>query len=714
MRSSWPFVARTRLFALLVVCLPASLAAEWFDDYSRALDALRQRKAARAVELLERAVRQRPEPGANLLTYGTNRLDAYHPYLKLAEAHLMAGNPEAAREALKRSQERGREPAAERARLAAEAAGLERARAVAATPPPATLAAASPSAPTSLPPPPTTVAAVVPPSPPAARPTPAPPPAATPPPGSATGMLDLRTEPPGATALLAGRLLGATPLRVELAPGVYPVTLRKEGAADQSFPVGIVAGQTTSEARTLIATAPAPSTVSPAPEIASLVVYSDPPGATVYLDDEPVGVTDPGSGRLVKSGVAPGAHRLRLARSGRADASQDVVVGPAGPTTARLVLPAVERALPWPALGAGALLVTVFALALLRRRRPAPADAPGSTVALPSRPTKPAPSAAATGPTLTRTPPSAVAPRGTRVPAPTAGLPELELEWLLDENPARPSSPTPGVGERFGDYLLLDQLGKGGMATVYKAERNGEHVALKRPLAAFLEDREFRERFLREAEIGRTLHHPNIIRIFERGHVGGVPYFTMELVVGKTLQAHVRREGALAGKAATRLVAQVAEALDYAHLKGVVHRDLKPSNIMILEDGTVKVMDYGIARARRFEGLTVTGSFLGTPDYVAPETAEGKATDARSDLYSLGVVFYEVLTGRRPFVGDTPFATLSKHVSEPPTPPSVVAPGVPREVEAIVLRLLAKDPNDRYAGAEELLIALRDYLNRAA
>ena len=146
----------------------------------------------------------------------------------------------------------------------------------------------------------------------------------------------------------------------------------------------------------------------------------------------------------------------------------------------------------------------------------------------------------------------------------------------------------------------------------------------------------------------------------------------------------------------------------------MIHRDLKPSNIMILPDGTVKVMDYGIARARRFEGLTVTGAFLGTPDYVAPETAEGRGTDARSDLYSLGIVFYEILTGKKPFVGDTPFATLRKQVSEAPTPPSVHMPGTPKELEAIVLKLMAKDPNDRHAGAEELLIELRTWLNHHA
>ena len=283
------------------------------------------------------------------------------------------------------------------------------------------------------------------------------------------------------------------------------------------------------------------------------------------------------------------------------------------------------------------------------------------------------------------------------------------------ETRAIPAGAKLGAGnEAFGEYRLKEQLGKGGMAAVFKAERRGELCALKRPLVAFLEDPEFLERFLREAEIGRTLHHPNIIRIFERGDVGGVPYFTMELIEGETLQALVRRNGALTPRNAARIVAQVAEALDYAHLKGVVHRDLKPSNIMLLHDGTVKVMDYGIARARRFEGLTLTGAFLGTPDYVAPETAEGKGSDARSDLYSLGVVFYEILTGKKPFVGDTPFATLKKHCTEPSTPPTAISPNIPREVEAIVLRLMRKDPAERYPGAEELLIELREYLNRAA
>jgi serine/threonine-protein kinase len=249
---------------------------------------------------------------------------------------------------------------------------------------------------------------------------------------------------------------------------------------------------------------------------------------------------------------------------------------------------------------------------------------------------------------------------------------------------------------------------------VFRARKGAETCALKRPLYAFLEEPEFLERFLREAEIGRALHHPNVMRILERGEVEGVPFFTMELLAGETLQSLLERDGALPARTATRIVVQIAEALDYAHSKGVVHRDLKPSNVMVLTDGTAKVMDYGIARARRFEGLTVTGAFLGSPDYIAPEAIEGKETDARSDLYSLGVTFYEALTGRRPFSADTPFAILRLHLTEPPAAPTAIRPDIPPELERIVLRLLSKSPADRFASAEELVQELRDYLNRAA
>jgi serine/threonine-protein kinase len=187
----------------------------------------------------------------------------------------------------------------------------------------------------------------------------------------------------------------------------------------------------------------------------------------------------------------------------------------------------------------------------------------------------------------------------------------------------------------------------------------------------------------------------------------------MELLAGESLQAFIRNRGAAEPRAAVSIVAQVAEALDFAHSKDVVHRDLKPSNIMLLPDGTVKVMDFGIARGRHVEGLTITGTFLGTPDYVAPETIEGRGAEPRSDLYSLGVVFYELLTGQLPFRAETAFAVLKRQLDEEPPPPSSLRGAVPAELDALVLRLLRKAPAERLASAEELVVALREWLNRS-
>ncbi|MCM2256973.1 MAG: protein kinase, partial [Vicinamibacteria bacterium] len=527
------------------------------------------------------------------------------------------------------------------------------------------------------------------------------------------GTLKIDSEPTGAEVLVDGRPRGATPFTGRVAPGDHQVTLRREGFAEQSFPVQVQAGAVAEPGRKALVAAAAGATpataavATPAPTTGELLLYTTPPGAHFYLDDEYLGQGDPGLGRLRKSGVAAGAHVIRAVR-GEQNVEQPVEVVAGQSTTVRLSLATPEPAGPLPGRLAAALAAVVVLLGAgfwWLRRSKAPAEP--ETRLLPSRPPSAAPR------TAPRTPGRTPASRPTISSSPTLGADDpLSATEALAEIP----TPRPGDGthETFGPFVLTDQLGRGGMASVYRAERNGQFVALKRPLRGFLDEPEFLERFLREAEIGRTLHHHNIIRIFERGDVEGVPYFTMELVDGDTLSSYARRRGPLPSREAAEIVAQVAEALDYAHLKGIVHRDLKPSNIMLMRDGTVKVMDYGIARSRRFDGLTVTGAFLGTPDYVAPETAEGHGTDARSDLYSLGIVFYEILTGQRPFVGETPFATLKKHCLEPPTPPSAILPGVPRELEAMILKLLRKDPAERYPGAEELLIELRDYLNNAA
>jgi hypothetical protein len=417
----------------------------------------------------------------------------------------------------------------------------------------------------------------------------------------------------------------------------------------------------------------------------TLEIVSQPPGASAYVDDEPLGSTDPKTGRIVKPGLAAGRHRVRVSRPGYEDVVQEIDVPRGGSAAFHAMLQpasslASDRA-GWMAFAVMAvLLVAVTAWIALRR--------PASTTATPIWSATPRPRS-----TEGRARGGGVTPPGPISPG--AFRDEHGQEW-------------------FADYRLIELLGRGGMATVFKAERRGELFALKRPLGSFLEDPDFLRRFSREADIGRTLNHPNIARILERGEVEGVPYFTMELLAGETLSAFVAKWGAAAPRTAVQIVAQVAEALDFAHSKGVIHRDLKPSNIMLLPDGTAKVMDFGIARARRFEGLTTTGAFLGTPEYVAPETIEGGTTEPRSDLYALGVVFYELLTGRRPFSGDTPFTILQRQCHEEPPPPSRIEKEVPKELEALVMRLLRKSPDERPASAEALVVALRDWLNRAA
>ena len=614
------------LLALLAAAGPAA-AAEWHEAYRDGVNALAQGQAMRAVTLLEYAASQRPRPGRNVVTYGTNVEPRYYPYLRLAEAYLQVNDLAGARSAVGRSEKWGVEPVEERRKLAARVDELSARLAPPPTPPPT---AAAPAA-TPEPAPPTTL-----PAPTAARETPQPP---APP----------RAE---ATAVAAARPT-ATP-RPTPAPRGSAATEPPAADARES---------------------PAPATGDEQLSSCSIDIVSQPPGASVYLDDELIGTTDPEWGRLVRSGIDPGRHRVRLSLMGYRDVIEEIEMGAGAARDFRRRLPPLDAPKDYRPLLFGALALVLLAVTAWALRRRGEAEATPLHPRIFSNPTPAMPT-----------------------PADFGTSPGVRRE-------------ADGT-EFFGDYRLVAPLGRGGMASVYKAERRGETSALKRPLAAFLDEPEFIERFQREADIGRTLHHPNIVRILERGAVERVPYFTMELIAGETLAAHLRHAGALDPRLATGIVVQIAEALDYAHLKGVVHRDLKPSNVMVLEDGTAKVMDYGIARARRFEGLTVTGSFLGSPEYVAPEAIEGKGTDARSDLYSLGVIFYEVLTGRRPFSADTPFGVLRKHLTEPPPPPSQLRPDLPPELERIVLRLLDKHADQRYAGAEELVLDLRDFLNR--
>jgi serine/threonine protein kinase len=262
-----------------------------------------------------------------------------------------------------------------------------------------------------------------------------------------------------------------------------------------------------------------------------------------------------------------------------------------------------------------------------------------------------------------------------------------------------------------GRYKILDAIGKGGMGVVYKVHdlELDETIAIKIVRSDLANSDEALKRFRSEIKLARRVTHPNVCRIHDCGREGHLTYIAMELVIGTDLKGEVRRRGGLAPEEALDIAVQVAHGLDAVHRQHVVHRDLKTPNIMRMADGTVKLMDFGIAKSLAGDattGATATGSVLGTPEYMSPEQAQGMTVDARSDIYALGIVLFELLTGELPFRGDTPMATLLKQVQEPPPLDGPRAARIPPSLVPVLRKALAKDPADRYPSAREMAAAL--------
>ena len=449
---------------------------------------------------------------------------------------------------------------------------------------------------------------------------------------------------------------------------------------------------------------------------AQLAVTSDPPGAAVEIDGVSHGATPTGALLL-----SPGTHQLRVVAPGFAPETRALELV-SGPNAVHLALrPSVVPTAPAASPEAAPLQPQTT-------NPPAPPAGGGAQAESPPRESRGQAGADAGAPAATAVPTVAPLTFPTRhTPwwplAAVAALLAGGVAWRLRREKGRGAGTSPhstattvlaGEPATIGGYRVLATLGRGGMATTFRAERigNGASVALKVPHEACLTDPSFVARFVREGRLGEQLHHPRIVRIFEAGEERGRPFLAMELVAGHTLKDEIRSQGALSLRRALEIAVDIGEALDYAHAKGVIHRDLKPENVMVAPDGSIRVMDFGIARVAGEAGLTASNVFIGTPLYAAPEVAEARAIDARADLYSLGIVLFEMLQGVVPFTSESPLKVLEMQLRQALPARTELARPVPDAVWRVVCRLCEKDPAQRYPSAAPLLVELRQLLRR--
>jgi serine/threonine protein kinase len=268
---------------------------------------------------------------------------------------------------------------------------------------------------------------------------------------------------------------------------------------------------------------------------------------------------------------------------------------------------------------------------------------------------------------------------------------------------------TDSVPEKLGKYKIITEVGQGDFAAVYKAVDTtlDRTVALKVLAPHLLWDYAFVQRFQREARVAANLDHPNILTIYEVGQIEGVYFIAMQFLEGRTLSQILEAEGPLPVSRVRAIIEQVASALDYAHARGFVHRDIKPSNVIVAEDGRATLTDFGLVKAGEGTKLSTTGVVFGTPEYISPEQAQGEKVDGRSDIYSLGIMLFEMLSGQVPFEADTPLEVPIKHLTAPLPLPREVNPDISEPVEQVILKAMAKAPEDRYQRVSEMAEALK-------
>lgn len=265
-------------------------------------------------------------------------------------------------------------------------------------------------------------------------------------------------------------------------------------------------------------------------------------------------------------------------------------------------------------------------------------------------------------------------------------------------------------------YQILKELGRGGMGIVFQAHDKAlrEQVAIKILSPLLSNNPEALERMKREVSAARRITHPNVIRIHDIAEIGGLNYVSMEYFQGTNLKEFLKKTGSLSLMQAFEIAGQICDGLEAAHRQGVIHRDLKSQNIIINNANQIKIIDFGLAHSTHFEGMTATGLIMGTPEYMAPEQVEGKRVDERADIYSLGIILYELFTGRVPFTGDSAIAVGFKQLKEDPLPPRKIAPHLPAEIEAVILKCLQKIPSSRYASLAELKAHIHQISERPA